>query len=65
MYEDIKKALSNSNAVKVWIKKSELEKWSPEVFQIEKNDGIILFDINDTKSELYFLFPFLMVLGTF
>ncbi|WP_299385404.1 hypothetical protein [uncultured Lacinutrix sp.] len=65
MYEDIKKALSNSNAVKVWIKKSESEKWNPEVFQIEKNDGIILFDINDAKYELYFLFPFLMVLGTF
>jgi len=65
LYEKIKKSLKNSSSVKVWIKKSESKKWNPEVFQIEKNDGIVLFDINDAKSELYFLFPFLIILGMF
>ena len=64
-YENIKKALLNSETVKVWIKKTESEKWNPVIFQLEKGDGTIIYDLNDAKYELYFLFPFMIILGLF
>jgi hypothetical protein len=64
-YEKIKKSLLDSKVVKVWIKKSQVEKWNPVIFKLENDDGIILYDIQDAKSEVYFLFPFMIILGLF
>ncbi|BAO56193.1 hypothetical protein [Nonlabens marinus] len=64
-YENIKKSLLNSKTVKVWIKKNESKIWNPVIFEIEKDDGTIIYDMNDAKSELYFLFPFMIILGLF
>lgn len=64
-YENIKTALLNSKMVKVWIKKTQSEKWNPVIFQLENDDGTIIYDLNDAKSELYFLFPFMIILGLF
>ena len=65
MYENIKTALLNSKMIKVWIKKTHSEKWNPVIFQLENDDGTIIYDMNDAKSELYFLFPFMIILGLF
>ena len=64
-YENIKKALNNSKSVKIWINKNQIDEWKPQVFQIEMDNDLMLYDIMDAKSELLFLFPFMIILGAF
>lgn len=56
-YEGIKVTLADQKKVNFWIKGAESEKWNPTIFQIAKEDGTIIYSINDTSSEVYFLFP--------
>ena len=62
-YELIEKELKKSGKAVVWIKESENSKMEPEVFQIATGEKNILYDMDDVKSELKFLFPFLIIMG--
>jgi hypothetical protein len=64
-YELIKKRLKKSGKAKVWIKENQQSKIEPEVFQIATGENDILYDMNDVKSELRFIFPFLLIMGVF
>ena len=37
----------------------------PEVFQIATGENNVLYDMDDVKTELKFLFPFLLIMGFF
>ncbi|EAS19458.1 hypothetical protein BBFL7_00003 [Flavobacteria bacterium BBFL7] len=62
-YELIEKELKKSGKAVVWIKESEKSEMEPEVFQIATGENNILYDMDDVKSELKFLFPFLIIMG--
>ena len=64
-YELIEKELKKSGKAIIWIKKSEQSNNEPEVYQIATGENNILYDMNDVKSELKFLFPFLIIIGLF
>ena len=64
-YELIERELKKSGKAIVWIKESEQSEMEPEVFQIATGENNILYDMNDVKSELKFLFPFLLIMGFF
>ena len=64
-YELIEKELKKSGKAIVWIKKSEQSDMEPEVYQIATGERNILYDMDDVKSELKFLFPFLLIMGFF
>ncbi len=64
-YELIEKKLKESGKAIVWIKKSEQSDMEPEVFQIATGENTVLYDMDDVKSELKFLFPFLLIMGFF
>lgn len=64
-YELIEKELKKSGKAIVWIKKSEQSDMEPEVFKIATGENEVLYDMDDVKSELKFLFPFLIVLSIF
>ncbi|MGY5353442.1 hypothetical protein [Wenyingzhuangia sp. IMCC45467] len=64
-YEFIEKELKKSGKVNVWIKKSQQSNIEPEVFQITTGENKVLYDMDDVKSELKFLFPFLLLIGIF
>ncbi|MCL5130576.1 hypothetical protein [Algibacter sp. L4_22] len=64
-YELIEKELKKSGKAIVWIKESEQSDMEPEVFQIATGENEVLYDMNDVKFELKFLFPFLIVMGIF
>ena len=62
-YELIEKELKKAGNAIVWIKKSEQSVMEPEVFQIATGENQVLYDMDDVKSELKFLFPFMIVMG--
>ena len=62
-YERIKNKLNNSSKVAVWIKKNEQTDAQPKVFRIANGQEEVLYDMDDVKSELKFLFPFLLIMG--
>ncbi len=62
-YELIEKELKKAGNAIVWIKESEQSFMEPEVFQIATAENQILYDMDDVKSELKFIFPFLIVMG--
>jgi len=64
-YELIETELKKSGKAIVWIKRSEQSNIEPEVFQIATGENNVLYDMDDVKSELKFLFPFLLVMGFF
>ena len=64
-YEFIEKELKKSGKANIWIKKSQQSNIEPEVFQITTGENKILYDMGDVKSELKFLFPFLLIMGFF
>jgi hypothetical protein len=41
-YEDIKSKLNRANMVKIWVKKSEMDYWEPQVFQIDTDSETVL-----------------------
>jgi hypothetical protein len=64
-YEFIEKELKKSGKTNIWIKKSQQSNIEPEVFQITTGENKVLYDMDDVKSELKFLFPFLLIMGFF
>ncbi|WP_437373622.1 hypothetical protein [Maribacter litoralis] len=64
-YELIEKELKKSGEATIWIKESAKSDLEPEVFQISNGKENILYDLDDVKSELYWLFPFFIVMGLF
>jgi hypothetical protein len=64
-YELIEKKLKKSGKAIVWIKKSQQSDIDPVVFQIATGENEFLFDIDDAKSELRIIFPFLLIMGFF
>jgi predicted RND superfamily exporter protein len=63
-YESIARELKKSGKALVWIKESEQLNLQPKVFQIATGESKILYDMENVKSELKFLFPFLLIVGT-
>ncbi|KAB1154248.1 hypothetical protein F7018_14860 [Tenacibaculum aiptasiae] len=49
-FEIIKKKLTISGGVKIWIKKTDINEYEPTIFQISDNKGNILFNVNQAKS---------------
>ena len=41
-YEDIKGKLNRSDTITVWVKKSELDYWEQQIFQINTNRETVL-----------------------
>ncbi|SNR41404.1 hypothetical protein SAMN04488009_1504 [Maribacter sedimenticola] len=64
-YEQIEKELKKSGEATIWIKASAQFDLEPEVFQIANGKESILYDLSDVKSELYWLFPFFIIMGLF
>ena len=65
LYEEIEDRLDKSGSASVWIRESELKEIEPKVFQIATGTGSIIYDMDDVKSELRYIFPFLIVCGFF
>lgn len=63
LYENIERRLEKSGKASIWIRKNELNEITPTVFQIATGKGNILFDIDDVKSELRWLFPLSLFIG--
>ncbi|WP_298518165.1 hypothetical protein [uncultured Kordia sp.] len=63
LYEDIERRLEKSGSASIWIQEGELKDIEPKVFQIATGIGNILYDMDDAKSELRWVFPFLLVCG--
>jgi hypothetical protein len=61
-YEDIKSKLTRANSVTVWVKKSELSYWEPQVFQIETDRGTLL-DFQTVRFKERPLTAFLLLMG--
>ncbi|WP_417786108.1 hypothetical protein [Tenacibaculum sp.] len=61
IFEDIKRQLTTSKEVKIWIKKTDQNKYKPEVFGISNDKGKILFSFHQAKSRsrIGFLITFL------
>tara|TARA_R110002167_G_scaffold251509_1_gene457702 strand:- start:1047 stop:1589 length:543 start_codon:yes stop_codon:yes gene_type:complete len=64
-YELIEKKLKESGKATVWINKNNQTNLEPEVFRIETGDNTVLYDIHDVKSELKYMFPFLLFMSFF
>ncbi len=64
-FESIKRELKQSGSAIIWIKENDQLNLEPTIFQIATGEMEMLYDMNDAKSELKFLFPFLLVLGCF
>lgn len=64
-YELIEKKIKKVGKVIISIKKSEEEYKEPRVFQLAINKNNILYDMDDVKSELRFIFPFMLIIGCF
>lgn len=62
-FERIEQELKKSGNAIVWIKKSERLDLEPEVFQIATGEKEMLHNLEDTKYELKWLFPFLIIMG--
>ena len=61
-YEKIKGKLTRADSVTVWIKKSELDYWEPQVFQID-NDKETALDLKTVRFKNRPLTVFLLLLG--
>lgn len=61
-YEEIKNKLNRADSVTVWIKKSELDYWEPQVFQIETDRDISL-DFKTIRFKDRSLTLFLLLIG--
>ncbi|WP_422862078.1 hypothetical protein [Flagellimonas sp. W118] len=64
-YELVKNELKKSGKAIIWIKKTDISEMEPQVFQIATGERNILYDMEDVKSELKFLFPLMLILGFF
>ena len=61
-YEDIKSKLTRADSVTVWVKKSEVSYWEPQVFQIETDRGTVL-DFQTVRFKERPLTAFLLLMG--
>jgi hypothetical protein len=61
-YEEIKSKLNRVDSVTVWVKKSELSYWEPQVFQIETERGTVL-DFQTVRFKDRPLTVFLLLMG--
>lgn len=61
-YEKILHGLKRSDTVTVWVRKSEVDEYEPEVFQID-NDNTTLLDFETVRTEKSPLTAFILLLG--
>ena len=61
-YDEIETELKHANSVTVWIKKSEIDYWEPQVFQIDTDRGTIL-DFQTVRFKNRPLTGFLLIMG--
>jgi hypothetical protein len=61
-YEDILKALNRADTVTLWIRKSEVERYEPKVFQIDDEKETLL-DFNTVRETGATLNAFMFLLG--
>jgi len=61
-YEKILKGLKQADVITVWVRKSEVDEYEPEVFQID-NDKTTLLDFNEIQIDKSPLSLFLLLLG--
>lgn len=61
-YEKILQGLKRSDTVTVWVRKSEVDEYEPEVFQID-NDNTTLLDFETVRTEKSPLTAFILFLG--
>ena len=61
-YEQILQGLKRSDTVTVWVRKSEVDEYEPEVFQID-NDNTTLLDFETVRTDKSPLTAFLLLLG--
>ncbi|MFM6953249.1 MAG: hypothetical protein ACKOXR_08955 [Bacteroidota bacterium] len=61
-YEKILQGLKRSDTVKVWVRKSEVDEYEPEVFQID-NDNTTLLDFETVRTDKSPLTAFMLLLG--
>lgn len=61
-YEKILQGLKRSDTVTVWVRKSEVDEYEPEVFQID-NDNTTLLDFETVRTEKSPLTAFILLLG--
>jgi hypothetical protein len=61
-HENILEGLKHSDSVRVWIKKSEVEEYEPEVFQID-NDRSTLLDFETIRTDKSPLTALMLFLG--
>ena len=61
-YERILSGLKRADTVSVWVKKSEVDKYEPKVFQID-SDKTTLLDFESVQTENSTLGAFMLVLG--
>ncbi|OAQ43497.1 hypothetical protein A5893_17200 [Pedobacter psychrophilus] len=61
-YEKISQGLKQADSVTVWVKKSEVDEYEPEVFQID-NDKTTLLDFEKVRTDKSPLTAFMLLLG--
>lgn len=61
-YENIKSKLNRAETVTVWVKKSELDYWEPQVFQIDTDSETVL-DFQTVRFKEQPLTAFLLLMG--
>ena len=61
-YEKILKGLKQADVITVWVRKSEVDEYEPEVFRID-NDKTTLLDFNEIQIDKSPLSLFLLLLG--
>lgn len=61
-YEKILQGLKRADTVTVWVRKSEVDKYEPEVFQID-NDRTTLLDFETVRTDKIPLTAFMLLLG--
>lgn len=61
-YENILQGLKRADTIIVWVKKSEVDEYEPEVFQID-NDRTTLLDFETVRTEKAPLIVFMLLLG--
>lgn len=61
-YEKILQGLKRSDTITVWVRKSEVDEYEPEVFQID-NDRTTLLDFETVRTDKSPMTAFMLLLG--
>lgn len=62
-FRNLSNRLNKSKQATIWIRRSELDKWEPKVFQIDIN-GRTELEFNEVRTKNGYIFIFLFFMGT-